>query len=54
MSSRIAELDAMAATGKANKVTTDLAYSLFGKLVRYPEMYQTNAVGDSQPGRGRD
>ncbi|CAN8097714.1 unnamed protein product [Discula destructiva] len=41
VSSRIAEPSAMAATGKADKVTTDLAYSLFGKLIGYSEMYQT-------------
>lgn len=41
VSSRIAELTAMASTGKADKVTTDLAYSLFANLVGYSEMYQT-------------
>lgn len=41
VSSRIDELNTMAAEGKADKVTTDLAYSLFGKLVGYSNMYQT-------------
>lgn len=31
----------MAAAGSASKLTTDLAYSLFGKLVDYSEMYRT-------------
>ncbi|KAI9702722.1 MAG: Type I Iterative PKS [Bogoriella megaspora] len=38
---RIEALNEMANTGKANKLTTDLAYSLFGKLVDYSKMYQT-------------
>jgi iterative type I PKS product template protein len=38
---RIAALCDMAANGKADKLTTDLAYSLFGKLVDYSDMYQT-------------
>ena len=41
VSSRIEALNEMAAAGKANKLTTDLAYSLFGKLVDYSEMYRT-------------
>lgn len=41
VTSRIDDLNAMAATGRANKLSTDLAYSLFGKLVRYSQMYQT-------------
>ncbi|KAG8158675.1 hypothetical protein KVR01_011797 [Diaporthe batatas] len=41
VSSRIDDLNAMANTGRANKLSTDLAYSLFAKLVRYSEMYQT-------------
>lgn len=41
VSSRIDDLNTMAATGRANKLSTDLAYSLFAKLVRYSEMYQT-------------
>lgn len=41
VTSRIDALNAMAATGRANKLSTDLAYSLFGKLVRYSRMYQT-------------
>ncbi|KAL9066411.1 MAG: hypothetical protein Q9157_007145 [Trypethelium eluteriae] len=39
--SRIEALNDMAATGRASKLTTDLAYSLFGKLVKYSKMYQT-------------
>lgn len=39
--SRIEALNDMAATGKASKLTTDLAYSLFGKLVDYSQMYRT-------------
>ncbi|KUL83736.1 hypothetical protein ZTR_08641 [Talaromyces verruculosus] len=41
VTSRIETLNDMAAAGKANKVTTDLAYSLFGKLVDYSAMYRT-------------
>lgn len=41
VSSRVEALSEMAATGKASKLTTDLAYSLFGKLVGYSKMYQT-------------
>ncbi|KAL9086392.1 MAG: hypothetical protein Q9165_007178 [Trypethelium subeluteriae] len=41
VSSRVEALNEMAATGKASKLTTDLAYSLFGKLVKYSKMYQT-------------
>ena len=39
--SRIATLNDMAANGKADKLTTNLAYSLFGKLVNYSDMYRT-------------
>ncbi|KAL9625057.1 MAG: hypothetical protein Q9160_000786 [Pyrenula sp. 1 TL-2023] len=39
--SRIEVLNDMAAAGKASKLTTDLAYSLFGKLVDYSDMYRT-------------
>lgn len=41
VTSRIEALNDMAATGKASKLTTDLAYSLFGKLVDYSKMYRT-------------
>lgn len=41
VTSRIDALNAMAATGKANKLSTELAYSLFAKLVRYSSLYQT-------------
>ncbi len=41
ITSRIEALNAMAAAGSASKLTTDLAYSLFGKLVDYSEMYRT-------------
>jgi iterative type I PKS product template protein len=41
ITSRIDALNDMAATGKASKLTTDLAYSLFGKLVGYSKLYQT-------------
>ncbi|KAK4077567.1 hypothetical protein Purlil1_12329 [Purpureocillium lilacinum] len=41
VTSRIEALQDMAATGKASKLKTDLAYSLFGKLVDYSDMYQT-------------
>ena len=38
---RVEMLNDMAATGKASKITADLAYSLFGKLVDYSDMYRT-------------
>ncbi|KAI0906088.1 polyketide synthase [Ustulina deusta] len=41
VTSRIEALQAMASAGKADKLTTDLAYSLFGKLVKYSAMYRT-------------
>lgn len=41
VSSRVDDLTGMAAAGRANKLTTDLAYSLFSKLVGYSQMYQT-------------
>ena len=41
VTSRVDALNEMAAIGKASKLTTDLAYSLFGKLVGYSKMYQT-------------
>lgn len=41
ITSRIETLNNMAATGSANKLTTDLAYTLFGKLVDYSSMYRT-------------
>ncbi|KAH7389900.1 hypothetical protein BKA66DRAFT_510909 [Pyrenochaeta sp. MPI-SDFR-AT-0127] len=41
VTSRIATLNEMAASGKADKLTTNLAYSLFGKLVNYSDMYRT-------------
>ena len=41
VTSRIEELQDMAAAGTASKLKTDLAYSLFGKLVDYSDMYQT-------------
>ena len=41
VTSRIAGLYDLAASGKADKLTTNLAYSLFGKLVGYSEMYRT-------------
>ncbi|ORY56609.1 polyketide synthase [Pseudomassariella vexata] len=41
VSSRIDALNDMAAAGRASKLTTDLAYSLFGKLVGYSKLYQT-------------
>jgi iterative type I PKS product template protein len=41
VTSRIAALKDLAASGNANKLTTDLAYSLFGKLVDYSDMYRT-------------
>ncbi|KAI3322973.1 polyketide synthase [Xylariaceae sp. AK1471] len=41
ITSRIEALNDMVSFGKASKLTTDLVYSLFGKLVGYSEMYQT-------------
>ncbi|KAI9694091.1 MAG: Type I Iterative PKS [Bathelium mastoideum] len=41
VTSRIEALKDMAAADKASKLNTDLAYSLFGKLVDYSEMYRT-------------
>lgn len=41
VTSRIDELTDMANKGTANRLTTDLAYSLFGKLVDYSSMYRT-------------
>lgn len=41
VTSRIAALSDMAASGGADKLTTNLAYSLFGKLVDYSDMYRT-------------
>ncbi|OAQ82437.1 polyketide synthase [Purpureocillium lilacinum] len=41
VTSRIEALQDMAAAGTASKLKTDLAYSLFGKLVDYSDMYQT-------------
>ncbi|KAK8022126.1 polyketide synthase [Apiospora rasikravindrae] len=41
VTSRIDALGAMAAEGTANKLTTELAYALFGKLVDYGGMYRT-------------
>lgn len=41
VTSRIAGLYDLAASGRADKLTTDLAYSLFGKLVDYSDMYRT-------------
>ncbi|CAO2648112.1 Nn.00g090340.m01.CDS01 [Neocucurbitaria sp. VM-36] len=41
VTSRIATLNDMAASGRADKLTTSLAYSLFGKLVNYSDMYRT-------------
>ncbi|KAK7181155.1 beta-ketoacyl synthase domain-containing protein [Paraphaeosphaeria sporulosa] len=41
VTSRIADLYDLAANGKADKLTTNLAYSLFGKLVGYSDMYRT-------------
>lgn len=41
VTSRIDALNDMAAVGKASKLTTDLAYSLFGKLVGYSKLYKT-------------
>lgn len=41
VTSRIDELTDMANKGMANRLTTDLAYTLFGKLVDYSSMYRT-------------
>lgn len=41
VTSRIAALKDLAAGGNADKLTTSLAYSLFGKLVDYSDMYRT-------------
>ncbi|KAI0438313.1 polyketide synthase [Xylaria telfairii] len=41
VTSRIETLYNMVDAGKADKLTKELAYSLFGKLVRYSAMYQT-------------
>jgi monodictyphenone polyketide synthase len=41
VTSRIDALNAMSIKGTANKLTTDLAYTLFGKLVDYSSMYRT-------------
>lgn len=41
VTSRIAALNDLAANGIADKLTTNLAYSLFGKLVDYSDMYRT-------------
>ena len=41
VTSRIAALNDLAASGNADKLTTNLAYSLFGKLVGYSDMYRT-------------
>lgn len=41
VTSRIDALTDMANKGTANKLTTDLAYNLFGKLVDYSSMYRT-------------
>jgi iterative type I PKS product template protein len=41
VTSRIAALNGLAASGNADKLTTNLAYSLFGKLVDYSDMYRT-------------
>ncbi|CAG8908670.1 unnamed protein product [Penicillium egyptiacum] len=41
VTSRIDALIAMSIKGTANKLTTDLAYTLFGKLVDYSSMYHT-------------
>lgn len=41
VTSRIDELTDMANNGTANRLTTDLAYTLFGKLVDYSSMYRT-------------
>lgn len=41
VTSRIDALYEMANSGKADRITSDLAYSLFGKLVDYSDMYRT-------------
>ncbi|KAK2598900.1 hypothetical protein QQS21_005642 [Conoideocrella luteorostrata] len=41
VTSRLDALNAMSVKGTANKLTTDLAYALFGKLVNYSSMYRT-------------
>ncbi|KAK6822561.1 type I iterative polyketide synthase [Apiospora arundinis] len=41
VTSRIDALKDMALRGTANKLTTELAYTLFGKLVDYSSMYRT-------------
>ncbi|TRX88798.1 hypothetical protein FHL15_010257 [Xylaria flabelliformis] len=41
VTSRIDALNAMSIKGTANKLTTELAYTLFGKLVDYSSMYRT-------------
>ncbi|KAK8061048.1 hypothetical protein PG997_015269 [Apiospora hydei] len=41
VTSRIDALNTMSAKGTANKLTTELAYALFGKLVDYGAMYRT-------------
>lgn len=38
ITSRIGALNSMATAGSANRLTTDLAYTLFGKLVDYSSM----------------
>ncbi|OKL58380.1 hypothetical protein UA08_06070 [Talaromyces atroroseus] len=40
VTSRIAALNDMATSGMADKLTTNLAYSLFGKFVDYSDMYR--------------
>ncbi|KAF5855661.1 hypothetical protein ETB97_008834 [Aspergillus alliaceus] len=41
VTSRIDALNAMSIKGTANKLTTELAYTLFGKLVDYSSIYRT-------------
>ena len=41
VTSRIDALEALAARGAADRLTTELAYALFGKLVDYGAMYRT-------------
>lgn len=41
VTSRIDALNATALNGTASKLTTELAYTLFGKLVNYSSMYRT-------------
>ncbi|KAI0805695.1 hypothetical protein GGR55DRAFT_269803 [Xylaria sp. FL0064] len=41
VTSRIDTLRSLANSGKANKLTTDLTYTLFAKLVTYSNMYKT-------------